>query len=542
MKRTMIVTTVVAAVLSCGLMVYGVNNSAAEGESGGDLVATNTELANEGLSKVITKDETVYIITDAEGVMEKSFVEGTLNTSSEAMPVEMKVKYTLDGSDISADELAGKSGHVKMTYEFASTKSHQGKLVPFLTVTGINLDGAKFNNVKIDNGKIISDGDGYTLAGYTFAGLGEDLGVDVFQSEFTVEAEVKDFALENTYTLATNEIFAEVDTSKLYTLDSVTEAIDELAAGFEKIVNGSASLNEGLDTALAGARELSSGAGKVSAGAESLNAGAAKVAGGANELAAGVTTINNGANEISDNVAGLNDGLSELSGNSAAVQQGATEVFNSLIGQTNAKISGNAALAGIIAGYNIPFPLTITNYGTSLSTLIDYVAAESEDTTDLVVAKASLDSYKDFYAGVMQYTGTVDYIAGLTPDLAAGAQQLAAGTGKLNTTGASKLAAGADEVSAGAGQLATGAGELKAGMDKMTAGMEQLATGGKTLYNGLNTFKTEGIDRLVDFANNDLDGFLNKLRGTVAAAKNYHHYSSNSAKSVKFVFKTGAVK
>ncbi len=105
-----------------------------------------------------------------------------------------------------------------------------------------------------------------------------------------------------------------------------------------------------------------------------------------------------------------------------------------------------------------------------------------------------------------------------------------------------ELTEGIAALSAGANQLYAGTSELKTGLDTLASGTSQLADGSKTLENGLNTFKTSGIDKLVNFANNDLNSALTNIRASVSAAKDYHSYKNSSAESVKFVFKTPSLK
>ena len=80
-------------------------------------------------------------------------------TTTKKIPVGMKVTYELDGKKVSADDLEGKSGHLKIHYEYQNTSADSGKYTPFLMATGLLMDGEKFSNVTVDNGKVISDGD-----------------------------------------------------------------------------------------------------------------------------------------------------------------------------------------------------------------------------------------------------------------------------------------------------------------------------------------------------------------------------------------------
>ena len=153
MKKSLITTSLLAALVSGGLLAVAINTSATtEATEPTNLSDSSTDLAKDSFNKIISKNQTVYVITDSAGITTKSFIGSSINTSTEPLPLDLHITYTLDGSEISATDLTGKSGHVTIKYTFTSTKSHQDKLVPFLTVTGLRLDDTKFTNVKIDHG------------------------------------------------------------------------------------------------------------------------------------------------------------------------------------------------------------------------------------------------------------------------------------------------------------------------------------------------------------------------------------------------------
>ena len=127
-------------------------------------------------------------------------------TTTKKIPVGMKVTYELDGKKVSADDLEGKSGHLKIHYEYQNTSADSGKYTPFLTATGLLMDGEKFSNVTVDNGKVISDGDRDIVIGMGLPQLKEQLtsvsskvdDLDIPDS-FTVEADVTDVFMSVLY-------------------------------------------------------------------------------------------------------------------------------------------------------------------------------------------------------------------------------------------------------------------------------------------------------------------------------------------------------
>ena len=500
MKKTLIYTfTLMALIVSAGFTAIISSLVAAEEGSSNTLISTENNLAESSSTISLSKSENVYVITNSDGTVNKSFVNNTINDSSEPLPIEASITYSLDGSDIKAEDLVNKSGHVKITYKFTATKSFQGKFVPFLTVTGLDLDSTKFKNIKIDHGKIISESDNILLAGYTFAGLNEDLNTDMLSDSFTVEADVTNFELPDTYTFATNELFTEIDTTRLTSIDSIINSINDLGSAFDQILAGSTELTNGLNQALTGSKKIQSGAHELANGANQLNSGA-------NELT-------DGMDSLTSNIALLNGGLSQLSGNSETLRQSAAQIFNALLSSTSAKIGQT---------------LTPDNFDIILENVIEQLTpVDPETAAELTQTKALLDGYNQFLAGLNSYTTTVDEIATKTPALQIGSNQ---------------LLEGAKTLSNGTTTLTTGTNELATGTDSLVDGLDKLTAGAGTLNDGLTIFKDQGLNKLINFANNDLSSFTANLRQTVTAADSYHHYSNSNANSVKFIFKTPSIR
>ena len=82
------------------------------------------------------------------------------------LPVSCNIKYELDGKQISKDEIAGRSGKVKITLEYTNNEKHivniNGKnetmYTPFLVIAGTIINNETNKNITISNGKLIDNG------------------------------------------------------------------------------------------------------------------------------------------------------------------------------------------------------------------------------------------------------------------------------------------------------------------------------------------------------------------------------------------------
>ena len=293
----------------------------------------------------VSKDETVYVLAGADGTVQKIIVSDWLRNSlgnatvsdqseltdvvnvkgdetytmngdnmrvwdtqgndiyyqgniEKELPVDLSVSYKLDGKPISADDLVGKSGRVTIhfdyqnkQYETVEIDGKQEKIyVPFAMLTGVLLDDDVFTNVEVTNGKLINDGSRTVVIGIAFPGLQENLGIAKDKLEIPdfveITADANNFRLDMTVTLATNQVFNEVDS------DSFDSAAN-LSASMEELTNA-------MDQLTAGAESLKSGAESLDAGAAELQSGAAQLSEGLNTLASNNDTLNGGAKQVFD--------------------------------------------------------------------------------------------------------------------------------------------------------------------------------------------------------------------------------------------------
>lgn len=436
-------------------------------------------------------------------------------TTDRALPVSVKVSFTLDGEPISAEALEGKSGRVKIRFDYTNncfeTVEIDGKQerinVPFAMLTGVLLDGDVFSNVEISNGKLVNDGSRTIAAGLAFPGLGENLGIDSEKLEIPdyveITADAKNFKLTNTVTIAANELFNQIDASELDSVDDLKASMTELSDSMGALTDGSSALYDGLCTLLektdvltAGIDALADGAAQVKAGAESAAQGANSVYGGADALASGLAQIDAG---------------------SASLNAGAAQVFNSLLANANSQLAA--------AGLDIP-TLTIENY----SQVLDAVLAQLGGSVPAIEQlKAQLDSYNAFYTGLQSYTAGVGSAKQGADSLAAGAEQ---------------LRDGANALSSGVNSLYDGILELKNGIPALSDGVTQLRDGAMQLSDGLNEFNEKGIQKLIDAVNGDVSTLAARLRATADVSKDYKSFSDlaeGTDGSVKFIYRTESI-
>ncbi len=381
-------------------------------------------------------------------------------TTDKELPVDMKITYTLDGKEISPEELAGKSGKVTIRFEYDNkakqTVNVDGKDIevytPFAMVSGMMLDAGKFANVEVSNGKVISDGGNYIVMGVALPGLKESLDISDEKWEelegdedldsklsnyFEISAFTSDFELGMTITMASSDILSDFGLTDITGSDKISDLKDDmnkLSDGSTKLVDGSQELKDGTTKLRDGSQELYDGTGKLYDGTKELYDGTTKLYDGTNQLSSGANELYNGTSQLSSGANELYSGTSQLS-------SGANELYN-----------GTSQLS---SGAN--------ELHTGTSKL-------SSGTQTLAAGAGKLSQgTKSLYDGVVSYTdgaAKVDQGAG---QLAEGSKALKDGSAKLST-GLSDAKTGSEKLAAGAGQLYTGVQKLGA----MTGAVEEL--------------------------------------------------------------------
>lgn len=389
------IVRVVAGVLTIALVGTGIGATAvfaeknstavtAEADSTTDSSKDADDIADKLMDSVslkdndADKDESVYLISDANGNVNKTIVVDHLKnkdkkdtledasnlsdienvkgkekftqsgdkltwqaggkdiyyqgTATEEPPVTQKVTYYLDGKEISPEDLAGKSGKVKIRFDYTNTTSYtetvngekQTVSVPFAAVTGLIL-GDGFENIEVTNGKAeVSDSSSVVL-GYALPGLKDSLGIkdgdldsDVNIPEYMeMTADVENFSMPAAMTFVVNAsdyVSTDgIDTSDIDDMiNDLKDASTQLQDGSKTLAEGTDTLSDGLSTLQSKLGTFASGVGTLKSGLKTYTDGVSTLSGGLNKLNSNVPTLSNGITTLNSSAKSLNDGVALL--------------------------------------------------------------------------------------------------------------------------------------------------------------------------------------------------------------------------------------
>ena len=489
-------------------------------------------------------------------------------TTTKSAPIDIKVSYYLDDKEISPEDLAGKSGKVKIVYDYTNnSKEVAGNFVPFITLTGMILDD-NFSNVTVDNGKVVDYDDNKIVVGYAAPGFKDHLldtidkakdyisDIDIPES-VTITADVKDFSMDMALTVATSEL-GDIDLKDTFDFSDIEEKMDELKDGTDELVNGATKLNNGANELKSGSSKINSGAsdiakytstlsdgtkellGKYSIFNQSLlealasaDDGAGKLNKGAKDLSSGLATakaafedtkksqgLNNGAKALNKGAKEANAGVKQLAqtlqGTPSSIQTQIDGIIAKLNAATGGLISSEKVLNQIVEGIN-----GAVTKGMDLNTVLTAKCLDVNTYYTLLQAYYSvqtLESVKSTFeaqisasaADIQKLLAGMDSLEAGTTSLSSGVTKLYSGIKQLNT-GAATLAKGTADLKSGTGELKSKIGaaspQIKSGIGTVNSGASQISDGAKTLAAGTKTLDN-GIVTLANGTKDLKDGTI----------------------------------
>lgn len=332
-------------------------------------------------------------------------------TATEEPPVTQKVTYYLDGKEISPEDLAGKSGKVKIRFDYTNTTSYtetvngekQTVSVPFAAVTGLVL-GDGFENIEVTNGKAeVSDSSSVVL-GYALPGLKDSLGIkdgdldgDVNIPEYMeMTADVKNFSMPAAMTFVVNASDY-VSTDGIDTSD-LDDMINDLKDASTQLQDGSKTLAEGTDTLADGLSTLQSKLGTFASGVGTLKSGLKTYTDGASTLSGGLNTLGNSTGALVSGADKLNSGAGQLASGSATLKDG-LKSYTDGASQLNAGINELGSKSGTLVSGVSKLSKGTSALNAGVQELDKTLQAGPTDEQKNTIKSTAVQTVKDSFAG-----------------------------------------------------------------------------------------------------------------------------------------------
>lgn len=493
----------------------------------------------------ISKDETVYVVTNSDGSVNDVIVSDHLVNDSKAsiindisdlknienvkgdekfiqndnkiewsadgndifyqgrtdkeLPVKMNVSYFMSGEEFTGEEMQGRKGDFIIKIEYQNTNN-----VPFIIMSGILVQNDHYSNITVNNGKTLDDGEKTIVLGLASSGLIEKLNGKVKEkiaqaglgSEIVISGCTDSFDITDIMTLATNQVFDDIDTSELANLD-FDDDIDKLDNGAKALNDGSKELYNGLNLLNENAPALADGVSQLNGGAVKLSAGMKSLKAGADTLSAGQKAVADGVEKVyagitgTDETPGLNESLQSVSDGITKLSDG----VSNLVDNSNSVLSdADGALDSVIASLTelkVNKTIDEDTYNELVGTLTG--AKKGIGTAKAINSSSPSES--------LPTGGIKQTVNGAGENLKNGVGQIQ--NGVITLTGAFDgtpdnpgLLAGVDSITGGLTQLSSQVGDEKDD-GTLSNGAAQLAQG-LSQMNSKTVPLVEGINKLTD--------------------------------------------
>lgn len=539
-------------------------------------------------------------VWDAQG--QDLYYQGSIE---KALPVDMTVTYQMDGQTVTPGQIAGKSGHVTIRFDYENRQYEMVEIdgteekiyVPFAMLTGLLLDSDRFTNVTVSNGKLFCDGSHTAVVGVAFPGLQEDLAMEKDRLDIPdyveIEADVKDFSLATAVTVASSGLFDQLDDETLEKLElgELTDGIGRMTDAMDQLMDGSSQLYDGLCTLLDSSQQLIDGVDRLCQGLNELTAHNSQLNGGAKQVFESLIAAANSQLQTSGltvpelTVDNYSQVLQQLDGASAYAesearkkieaavaaqqeqvsaaveqaveQQVAAQVEQAVEQQVWQQVLSAAGLteetydAGTAAGAipqkqqeQLQAALKAQMASETIKGLISRTKAAKMESDEIraLIGQKTEQTMAELVEENLQSEEVQSQIRSAAEQASAGAQSIRSLKEQLDSY--QSFYQGLLAYTAGVAQARDGAAQLQSSLPALTDGVTRLRDGSMELSDGLRQFREEGIQKLADALGGDLGQLSSRLKAIREAAQNYRSFSGDAEdmpSQVRFIYRMEAI-
>jgi putative membrane protein len=308
-----------------------------------DIYVVNRFEAQEGQSIEDYGDYTdVHSLSD-QGSVETADGKQNVMTGSEpfyyqgkmenvALPWTFRISYKLDGQEMAATDLSGKSGDLSLEMEIEANqdapKDNPWYENAMLQIT-VTLPGEVVRNLQTNDGQVSLAGSNQLI---NFLALpGQDL------SHFALEVEVENFYMPSIqiaavpFSLNLDDYTEDLpDISQNQEILDLQKGTGQLADGAQALAQGLAELEDGADKLQAGFSPIEKGGEKLASAGQDLNKGLDQFVGGLDQISGGSEALRQGLDQLLAGSKEFNTGLSQLSSKGDELLAGSKEIQTKL--------------------------------------------------------------------------------------------------------------------------------------------------------------------------------------------------------------------
>lgn len=533
---------------------------------------TLTDIVNVKGDETYTIDEDGNLVWSTDGG--DIYYQGK---TDKEIPIGIKVSYTLDGKEITPDELEGKSGKLTVKLEFenksvvSGSESKEEMYTPFSIISALTVSTDKYDNVEVTNGKIVSDGDKLVIVGVSLPGLKEslDLSEDIDAPDYVeLTADVTEYEPLTILNVATAGLLSNIELDDSEQIKELSDALEDLEDASEQLVDGSSDLSDGLNELAEKTGEYTDGVTDLVDGVSSYTDGVSQVTNGIGSLYEGVTKLEDGASSLESGAGKLESGAKELSSGASTLTTGLSDAksgMNKIVSNFNQLVQGATSMSDGLSKYKTALSTLssgkksenavyekLSETVANNEAIIAALEASGADETIISQLKANTEGQKKIVEGLTssgaQISAGLEQLSSSTDTLVSGSKTLEGGLEKVAEanqsmeTALGKLYTGSNTLKTGINSLKTGATTLKSGTTELKTGMASLKTGVKTLMEGTDKLDaatlalTSGGDKLTSASKSLKEGVQTAADGGETLKNGMYDFNQDGIKKLTGTF------
>lgn len=498
---------------------------------------------NTKLSNIVNLSGSESFTQDGEKITWKTNGNDIIyqGTTSQESPIEINIKYYLDGKEYKAEEIVGKSGNIKVKINFKNKMKNRVKVngqyetlyTPFVVMAGTIIDSENNTNVSATNGRVVSTGDKSVVASIASPGLYESLNMSKLNEldEIEFSFDTTNFKMDNIYIIATPKLLDEKDTKLFKDLNKVTDSIKTLQDSMNQIEDGSNQLKNGTT-------ELANGVSLINSKLPSeesnkTNEQKLNYLKGQNETT--ITKLTQANKQLEGQVKEVDGKITYAKNQKAAVEFQKKEVDSNVTKVSAAYEEKKAKLDALnqLKAAKAAYGALPADKEAQLQALLPNEVA-------LNTAVPLLENQYKALAGTQDaLKGTIESLEGTIALLTQTKESL--NTSIEANKGLIQLISGNNLVVESSINTIDSMRTLSGAMNQLNGGIQQLNNGAISLNNGITKFNKEGINKLSSYSNK-VNNYSSKAEALVNLSKNYKGFTSNNSNETIFVNKVKSVK
>lgn len=496
---------------------------------GGDI----TDYGDYSSVKMLTTTDTINQTEDKitfSSSAEKVYYQGTLEDTE--IPWNISIRYFLDNKEYTAEEIAGMSGSLEIKISISENSRCKGSYFDdYALQATFLLDTNLCSNIEADGATTANVGSDKQLLYTILPGKG---------LETSIYADVENFEMDsvsiNGIKLSLN---IEIDDEELM------EKVEELMEATKKLDDGATQLYDGTEALKTGSSSLDTGISSLKSGVSSLDSGITTLQNGMKSMQTGLDTLNSqsstltkGSEQIKTTLETIQTNLSavsisaeqlqELTSASGKIKDGINSLSDGIVtlqnnlgyAQYKAAMSQNGLDIDSLKGNN---QQAITNCSNQIESLKQTIAAlESQDGYESQVAQlqAQISNLENIIQLLNANNAAIGGTESYLNNVSSGVEDL--------YTGVTSLKNEYDKFDTAISELSNALSGMVTKMSTLTSGINQLVSSYKEFDTGLNSY-TNGVATVVSGYNQMINGISSLASGSKELLTGTDKLSSGSS-------------